>query len=42
MRCEYTVHISKFDSYFAELSRIYYEEAYSESYDENGREWEDT
>lgn len=38
---EYAFHISQFDSYFKELSEMYYEEYYSDTYDENGKEWEE-
>ena len=41
VHCEHTLHISQFDSYLKELSNVYYEDAYSDIYDENGNEWEE-
>lgn len=38
--CEHALHISELDSYFAELAKMYYEDTYSDTYDENGKEWE--
>ena len=41
IHCDDALHISKLDSYFAELAKMYYEDAYSDTYDENGKEWEE-
>lgn len=38
---EHAFHISKFDSYFDTLAKIYYEDIYSDTYDESGKEWEE-
>lgn len=41
IRCDHTLHISEFDPYLKELAKMYYEDAYSDTYDENGKEWEE-
>ena len=41
IHCDDAFHISKLDSYFAELAKMYYEDTYSDTYDENGKEWEE-
>lgn len=41
IRCDHTLHISEFDSYLKELAKMYYEERFSDTYDENGKEWEE-
>ena len=41
IRCEHALHTSKFDPYFDELAKIYYEDTYGDIYDENGKKWED-
>ena len=38
---EYAFHISEFETYLQELAQMYYEEYYSDTYDENGKEWEE-
>lgn len=40
-RCEHSLHIHEFKVYFDKLSKMYYEDHYSDEYDENGRKWED-
>lgn len=40
IHCETSVHINEFDNFFETLSKTYYEDGYSDTYDKNGKEWE--
>lgn len=37
--CEHYLNISEFDAYFDKLAKSYYEDGYSDDYDENGNEY---